>query len=416
MFLEALKVALSHLFFIIYLFIVGSCVGSFLNVVVYRVPRGQSLIHPPSRCPNCEHRLAWFDNIPVFGWLMLGGKCRYCKNPISPRYPIVEAITGLLFAFFYFAIFVWHQGPFIATYSEQFDIAIVTRMTDIKNDWPIFGLYLFAVAALFAAALIDAELFIIPQGISLLIIAVAVLVHTFVDRPQLVGAIGVDGASLAFTAGALPGLIASILLLRFGVLPMSFAEGEPPLEVEKLKKKKEENEELPDFTPAQIRREIVKEILFLAPPVVLGSVMLLLQMHVPSVRNAMANTAQIDWLGGLSGAFFGGLIGGGFIWAIRVVFSLAFGKEAMGLGDVDLMFAVGAVMGAGPASISVFVATFLALPITLTMFFVRARRQLPFGPYLSMASALLMLFYFPIYDHYVRQIAEGLGNLLHIMF
>jgi leader peptidase (prepilin peptidase) / N-methyltransferase len=79
-----------------FLFIWGSCFGSFLNVVVYRLPEGLSLLYPPSRCPKCGHGLAARENIPVFGWLMLLGKCRWCKTPISPRYPLVEALMGLL--------------------------------------------------------------------------------------------------------------------------------------------------------------------------------------------------------------------------------------------------------------------------------------------------------------------------------
>ena len=76
---------------------VGAAVGSFLNVVVYRLPLGKSVVSPPSHCPKCSHRIRWFDNMPVFGWLMLGGKCRDCKEPISVRYPLVEFFCGLVF-------------------------------------------------------------------------------------------------------------------------------------------------------------------------------------------------------------------------------------------------------------------------------------------------------------------------------
>jgi leader peptidase (prepilin peptidase) / N-methyltransferase len=75
----------------------GLAIGSFLNVVIYRLPRGQSVVTPPSRCPNCGYALQWYDNVPVLGWLMLGGRCRKCRTPISPQYPIVEFITGALF-------------------------------------------------------------------------------------------------------------------------------------------------------------------------------------------------------------------------------------------------------------------------------------------------------------------------------
>lgn len=78
--------------------VLGAIVGSFLNVVAYRLPRKQSLSHPPSRCPHCETPIKPYDNVPVLGWLWLRGKCRACKAPISPRYPIIEALTGLLCA------------------------------------------------------------------------------------------------------------------------------------------------------------------------------------------------------------------------------------------------------------------------------------------------------------------------------
>src|SRR3954464_15768710 len=78
--------------------ILGAIVGSFLNVVAYRLPRHESLLHPPSACPSCGTPIKPYDNVPVLGWLWLRGKCRACKAPISPRYPIVEAVTGLLCA------------------------------------------------------------------------------------------------------------------------------------------------------------------------------------------------------------------------------------------------------------------------------------------------------------------------------
>lgn len=83
--------------FPVLMFWVGAAVGSFLNVVVYRLPAGLSLLHPPSRCPQCHHRLAAYDNVPVLGWLWLRGRCRYCRTAIAPRYPLVEALTGGLF-------------------------------------------------------------------------------------------------------------------------------------------------------------------------------------------------------------------------------------------------------------------------------------------------------------------------------
>jgi leader peptidase (prepilin peptidase) / N-methyltransferase len=75
----------------------GGCVGSFLNVVVYRLPEGLSLISPPSHCPRCKEPIHWYDNVPVFGWIMLAGKCRNCRCHIPIRYPAVEAFTAAMF-------------------------------------------------------------------------------------------------------------------------------------------------------------------------------------------------------------------------------------------------------------------------------------------------------------------------------
>jgi leader peptidase (prepilin peptidase) / N-methyltransferase len=91
-------------------FTFGACIGSFLNVVIYRLPAGLSLIHPPSRCPQCMHPLGVTENVPVFGWLWLRGRCRWCKTKISSRYPLVEAVTGLAFM----AVF-WRFGYSLET-------------------------------------------------------------------------------------------------------------------------------------------------------------------------------------------------------------------------------------------------------------------------------------------------------------
>jgi leader peptidase (prepilin peptidase)/N-methyltransferase len=83
-------------FFPTFAFILGACIGSFLNVVIYRVPAGKSIVHPGSTCA-CGTAIAWHDNIPIFSWLLLGGKARCCGRPFSARYPFVELLTGLIF-------------------------------------------------------------------------------------------------------------------------------------------------------------------------------------------------------------------------------------------------------------------------------------------------------------------------------
>jgi leader peptidase (prepilin peptidase)/N-methyltransferase len=76
----------------------GALVGSFLNVVIWRLPRGESLVSPPSHCPSCGTPVKPYDNVPVLSWLLLRGRCRHCQAPISPRYPLVEALTAVLAA------------------------------------------------------------------------------------------------------------------------------------------------------------------------------------------------------------------------------------------------------------------------------------------------------------------------------
>lgn len=83
------------------IFWLGAAIGSFLNVVVYRIPAGLSILWPPSRCPKCLHGLGAGENIPILGWLILRGKCRHCQTPISSRYPIVEAATAIIFVIVY---------------------------------------------------------------------------------------------------------------------------------------------------------------------------------------------------------------------------------------------------------------------------------------------------------------------------
>jgi leader peptidase (prepilin peptidase) / N-methyltransferase len=120
-------------------FVLGLVIGSFLNVVAYRLPRGESLAHPPSRCPNCGAPVRPYDNIPVVSWLVLRGRCRNCGHPISARYPLVELATGLLFA------------------------AVVLA----KDDAIDIALGLLLVTALVPIVLIDFEHRLIPNRITL---------------------------------------------------------------------------------------------------------------------------------------------------------------------------------------------------------------------------------------------------------
>src|SRR6266566_6670729 len=188
-----------HIVFLTFLFLIGACIGSFLNVVVWRLPREESLSHPPSHCPECNTRLAWRDNIPVFGWLFLRGRCRYCAVDISARYPIVEFITGSLLVGYYVLFFLYRLGPCNPPF------------TDLRNDWPAFALLMFLICALIAASLIDAEQFIIPLQIPWLLAIVRFVVHPIIDGPKTHASLNLDPHSLAaaIAAGGSIGLTVS---------------------------------------------------------------------------------------------------------------------------------------------------------------------------------------------------------------
>jgi leader peptidase (prepilin peptidase) / N-methyltransferase len=106
------------------LLVLGLLLGSFLNVVGIRIPLKQSITHPPSHCPHCNHRLGPFDLVPVFSWLLLRGRCRYCKAPVSPIYMVGEAVTGLLFG-----LMAWQLGATLELIPALLLVSILVAIT-----------------------------------------------------------------------------------------------------------------------------------------------------------------------------------------------------------------------------------------------------------------------------------------------
>jgi len=431
---------LQHAVYIVFLFALGACVGSFLNVVVWRLPRiegpeGESLLrsfwrtfhglaYPPSHCPKCNTKLAWYDNIPVFGWIALRGKCRYCGEPISPRYPIVEATCGLLFVFYYVMFFIVGIGPCppqpIMITHEGVPREL-PRILVLSLDWPIYLLDMFLIGCLLAASLIDAELFIIPVEIPWLAAAVGIIAHAWVDTPTTPGALSATPQTAALAAGGAIGLILSLVLSRMGVIKPSFPKGEPLLEVDRAALLEEMNEarksgkphehqhELPpDYTPGQIRLEISREMIFMLPPMILAIAWLILVHNVASIGSWWESVASHHWISGGLGAIFGALIGGFVVWLTRILGTIGFGRVAMGLGDVHLMFGVGAILGAAASTIAFFLAPFFGILVAIYMLLTGTRRELPYGPYLSLASAFVVLFYCPI----AAKLAPGMQGLM----
>lgn len=403
--------------------------GSFLNVVVWRLPRIEldekdglwreitrtieGLSSPPSHCPKCEHKLAWRDNIPVFGWIFLRGRCRYCGAPISSRYPIVEFVCGALFVGYYVAFFIFHIGPCAAVGNSPLVLSYWhDGPTTLVQQWPVYFLTVFMVAMLLAISLIDAELLIIPTMMPWLMALVGFAVHALIDTPRLPGAInvGFGGISGALGAGGAIGLVVSIVLFHRGIIKASFVDGEPGLEIDEemfaqeVKRARKEGREPPErpkirtYSKREIRGEIGHEIAFLLPPMMGALGAALLVRYVPSIGVWWGGLMEYHWLTGLLGAILGALAGAFLIWLARILGTLALGRIAMGLGDVHLMFGVGAIIGAGPSVVAFFLAPFAGMVVGIYQLFSRKKHELPYGPYLSLAAAVTVIAYCPIAD------------------
>lgn len=264
----------------IFVFVVGSCIGSFLNVVIYRVPHEHSLM-TSSACPNCNTPIKFYHNVPVLGWMMLGGKCASCKQPISMRYPAIELLTALIFALTY-----WQIGwtPFLA-------VAFVF------------------VSTMIALIFIDAEHMILPNVITypLLVFALAVRV----------------------------------------IFPLALA-----------------GNYFSDVT------------------------------HSPV--NQLSLGGHPGWLVSLAGAIFGGIVGGGSLWAVGELWKRLRGVEAMGLGDVKMMFGVGALLGWRLTLLTIFLGAFAGALIGIVLVMRQKDKdfqmQLPFGIFLGIGSIVALLF------------------------
>jgi prepilin signal peptidase PulO-like enzyme (type II secretory pathway) len=158
------------LLFIIAFFLFGLAVGSFLNVLIYRLPRGLKFAGGRSFCPKCHHKISWFDNIPIFSFIFLGGKCRHCHSPISWKYPGVELITGIVT---------------VIILNFKFEILNQFLTSNFKNILEVF-LYLILVWSLIVIFFIDLEHQIIPDEILFPVIVLFLLFFLATDYQLLV--------------------------------------------------------------------------------------------------------------------------------------------------------------------------------------------------------------------------------------
>lgn len=338
--------------------VLGACVGSFLNVVIYRLPREDCSIHKPTRsfCPSCKKPIPAYLNIPVLAWVFLGGKCKECKAAIGWRYPAVELLTAILF------VWVWQ------THHWQVSIAL----------W-IF------VSLLVVATFIDVDHMIIPDSITLggtaAGIIAAALVPPLMDVGNWYHAVG-QSVFGAFVGYGILWAVISAGKLAFGKKTFAFEEerawelsqpegsAEPILQIEK-----EGNTPWTDifcrdsdrlsFSDGKVALEggekrNYRELVFEFE-----------RFHIDGETVALES---VEHIGGT---------------ARRIVMS----REAMGYGDAKLEACIGAFLGWKAVPFSLFAGSLAGCLLWLLgKLFGRDARKLPFGPYLAF-GALLWLFY-----------------------
>lgn len=142
---------MSGVFYGAVVFLFGLAVGSFLNVVIYRIPRGENIAFPASHCPNCSNNLKWYHNVPLLSWIFLGGKCAFCEEGISKQYPIVELVNALIWLTIY-----------------------------LKTGFTIEALFIaMSFSALLALSAIDFEYYAVPDSINFFALITALLASVF---------------------------------------------------------------------------------------------------------------------------------------------------------------------------------------------------------------------------------------------
>ena len=196
-------------FFTPFVVLFGACIGSFLSVCIYRIPRDESIVRPRSHCPSCGKLIPWYFNIPVLSWLMLGGKCHYCKSRISPRYLILEVFTALLFTV------VWLQVFAGLTIPEDLGRAWLTHGNDLLAPpcWrygltpllhpALLPVYWLVLWGLILGTFVDLEHYILPDRVTIGGMVAGVVLSPLVPE-------------LHFTASWSTALLRSVLGLAVG--------------------------------------------------------------------------------------------------------------------------------------------------------------------------------------------------------
>lgn len=313
---------------------------------------------------------------------MLRGKCKCCRLPISLRYPLIE----LLLACVFLATFLLFYGPFDRVEGWGMDAASPWwHLQGFSRSWSAFIVVVFALGGLLTMTLMDADTMTIDIGVPSVVSAVACVgwtVQGFLPESRsLRGLVPIPVATweVGFACiGFMIGLAISLWLLKTGRLRRSFADWHEVVG--------------PDGDGANYpnsRREMFAELAFLAPPIA-GAGLACLLPNLFDLHGAACQPIAL-----LGGALLGWIVGGGIVWLIRILGTFAFGREAMGLGDVHLLAAVGAAFGWKVAILTFFLAPFSGLTWSLLgKLFGRGKgffgRELPYGPHLALAAVVVL--------------------------
>ena len=367
----------------VFVFVFGCCVGSFLNVVVYRLPLDKSLISPGSACAECGEYIRFYDNIPLVSWLLLGRKCRYCRAPISPRYFIIELLTGIVFL-----------GVFMA----YFHLEVRSGVSAISSrGLYVYLLHIILLSALIAASAIDLQLWVIPISICLFATAVGLVgssVAGYLIEPNIIRGYAILPSApaniAALTLGAVIGLAVALAMLATGLIKRSYEQEEPYDAAGQKPNPSDDN--------LNHRLEVCREVVFLLPIIICSAAAFAIFTKIPAISSWWVNFSQIPLISGFLGSLWGYFVGCGLVWSVRILGTLGFGKEAMGLGDVHLMGAAGAFIGPVLVVLAFFIAPFMGLAWALSQMFFKKTHQIPYGPFLSLGILAVIILHDWVYD------------------
>jgi len=347
-------VAVPFHFWSLVFFVLGCIAGSFLNVCIHRLPLGMSIVTPRSHCPHCQYSIPWYLNIPLVTWLALRGRCKNCGAPISPRYFIVELLTGVAFL-----------GCWLVFGAKSPALALV---------------YAIFIAGLIAATFIDFEHFIIPDEITLGGI-VAGLVASFL-LPSLQGERTMGWGILKGLIGAAVGAGMIYAILRIGKLLFGRQRVKWPKEAKIIFA--ETSLHLPD-------REIPYDELFYRKTDVVVARAKQVEMIDRSYFDAVVRLSQFS-LKIEQDKFETVEFDPEDIHHFEIVGSeIVLPREAMGFGDVKFMGSIGAFIGWQGVIFSLMVSSMIGAAVGVTLIAMRRRRwssRMPYGPYIALAAVI----------------------------